>query len=453
MKQTSHNSLVREQAASSYMACAEPTWAKSIPEIQLLGLIKLSCLLTKTVYLSDVHLGDNMNFYNSFLKNESIGLYHQVMELMNNGIVKIALRNSTFRPNSKLQDYECDNFSDVYNSWLSTDKIDAWINKEIGEQRKKYFQSLDKIKAKNLIRYNYKEIKTSFIELVRTSSYTEKLPWFLNKLEEMKKGNRNEYDAILKRDWFSLSDIYTFFQSHGYSNSHELMLYHGLINEIAYNNNFQTQLIGMNRDEKPVENIFWSEQQDNQQLDVIDKKESSMLSMIIENADDILDAPSLSILGLLSPDEIVQLREMGRQYFELLQLAQDPLYIMSTKDFNTRFYLAISEYWKAIVEYLRITHQSSAQKPSKLGIFFGNLSLPIDTITKETFSFAINVGTNIADSKYPGTKELKEQLDKASKKLFVRFLFWGDTEELKKIKSVIPNRAWFTKSNPMIFKH
>ena len=69
----------------------------------------------------------------------------------------------------------------------------------------------------------------------------------------------------------------------------------------------------------------------------------------------------------------------------------------------------------ALIEFLKSKHPYATQKRNKLGIFSSSYSSPISQIAKNTFSFALNVGPNIADKKLPGVKNIKEEIEKATK--------------------------------------
>lgn len=433
-----------EYSSNSYMACAEPTWARSIPEKQLIGLLNLSCLLTSSVRFSDVHLGDNPNFYSSYLSGKHNSLYDRLRAFSKLGLVKVLLRDSLYRPRAKIVEYKVENFSDVYDSWVKHNTMDAWICQEISEDRRQYFKHLDSWVLDATLRYNYQEIKSKFIEKVRIAFQSGPESWFRKPIEKLHPTLQRHYFDLIYSDWFSLSDIYSLFQSHGVSNSHDVMLYHGLLNELTYNNSVSSLLLGIDKDTRPVESIFWGE------IDELTSKSKSevgaILNEILERAYTILDAPSLSILALLPPEEIMNLRQAGQSYFDLLELSQDPLYVKDQKDFTNRFVQAMVDYWRAIIEHLRRSRQAT-QSQTKLAIFMGELPGPFAKIATSSFCFGLNVGKNLV-SRVTQYKTVVEGLEELSKNVSMRFLFWGDRNELKKIKSVIPNRIWFTKSHP-----
>ena len=121
-------------ATYSYLGCAEPSWADTVPERQLSGLLNLTCLLSERVYLSDVHLGDNANFYHSFLENRPNGLYSKLRSFTEMGFVQFLLRNMSYRPKATTPIIECASFSDVYRSWITQDpvRVRKRINSVIG---------------------------------------------------------------------------------------------------------------------------------------------------------------------------------------------------------------------------------------------------------------------------------------------------------------------------------
>src|SRR5579859_956847 len=113
-------------ANSAYLGPANPAWATIVHEPQLRGLLTLASLVSERVYLSDVHLGNNRHFADSYAARRRDGLYAQFERFAKQGIVRLLLRDSSVRPKVD-ERFEVNNFSDVYRSWQEQDPQVGWI--------------------------------------------------------------------------------------------------------------------------------------------------------------------------------------------------------------------------------------------------------------------------------------------------------------------------------------
>ncbi len=433
----------------SYLACAEPSWAKAVPENQLLGLLNLSCLLYERIYLSDVHLGDNRNFLDSFRRRRQGGLYSRLQALAGSGLVRFLLRDVSFRPQaetSATRAITCDSFSDVYRSWIVQDPRAAWIYPDTSDERAQYFRDLDSWALKAVERYDYQAVKLDFMEEIRSACRFTVAPWFVRALEELPPEIRAGYFRIIDREWFSLSDIYRYLQENGLTLSHRFLLFNGLINERTYSERLHSSLLGVDRYETPLEPIVWGDDKPariTESLSMISAE--AIMQEILERASAVLDAPSLAVLSSLSARDIEALRIVGQPYFDLLELSYDPLYVGSTADFSDRFVGEAVNYWHHICEYLVSHYPSVAQRPTKLAVVLGNLPEPIRD-SRRFVSIAVNVGQAVAEEALPGGTTAGAILRRATdRNLSLRFLFVSDTEELRRIRSVIPGRSWIAR--------
>ena len=438
------------EPSRSYLACAEPAWAETVPERQLAGMLNLSCLLAETVYLTDIHVGDNSNFYHSYLNGKPTGLYARLRTLADMGFVRFLLRNESYRPKGAMPVFACETFSDVYRSWLANDPMEAWINQEVTENRAKYFRDLDSWALdKATERYNYPSLKLRFMENIRKACFTPDKPWFANSLNNLPDPIRSRYLELIRRDWFSLTDIVEFLQTNGLTGSNEFLMYNGLMNENVYGDAIHASLVGVDRDNLSIESTFWPQRELHSAQPLFKSRGvDAVVEEIIEHASQVLDGPSLSILALLSAEEIATLRSSGRTYFEFLDLSHDPIYVGANSNFGERFVQAASNYWNSISEYLASHHSGVVKKPTRLAIFLGTLPDPITKLAKISrsfFSFAINVGPTMVKEVIPGSKPVLDTTEKALKNFSLRFLFLCDTDELKRIRLVIPDRSWFAR--------
>jgi hypothetical protein len=435
---------------SAFLGCAEPSWAGSVSERQLIGLLNLSALFTSNVYLSDVHLGDNRNFLSSYRLGSSRGLYLHLRGLTEAGITRLLLRKYSYRPRAEPDRFPCSSFFDVYRSWLAQDDNAAWIVHPDTEGRDGFFEDLDRwATSQAIVRYDYERVKRTFMREVRDSATHADTP-LRNSLENLPLTVRNEYDQIIQRDWFSLSDIYSHFQRHGVGPSNPVMLSHGMANELAYNDMLDSSMVGVDVFDAPLEAWLWPDIAQSQKDGPVAL--TKPLSYFLERAYEVLDAPDLSLLGVLTPQQIVALRdEAGTGYFDLLTLSGDWEYLSNHDDFGRRLASAAVDYWREICEHLWSHHTAAAARPRKIAVMLGELPGPLGRGADRMVSFAINVGVPktstdaIAAAGAPAmagsiSQHLKLALDSC-----LRFMFLAKSEELIHLRSVVPDRTWLTR--------
>jgi hypothetical protein len=416
----------------SYMASAEPSWAKRITDWQLLGILNLSALLTPTIYLSDVHLGDNSHIFNSYLNRSETKLYRQIVELSKVGVLFQLLRDRTIRPHHTNAEFPVASFEDVYQSWKQMDPSQAFINQDTSDAREKFFKSLDlDLPRASTLRYDYAAVKRKFISDVREAANVDQSGWFQSALKTLNAQQRQEYDRILRQDWFSLSDIYNFLQSTGQKDVGLSALFaHGLLNEGAYSKTIDCDLTGFDTEEAFVQERIW-------RPDPVSKLQlgEKGTAGLEERADAAFDSPSLSLLALLTPDQIVEIRAMGNSYFDFAahrkRTGADPTDISFQRDF---LYHA-SNYWQSICEYIAERHPGGAMKPRRLILFLGQLPVPFSKISEKAFRFTLSLGSESAiGGDVPGLKMAISRI--------VQFIFLSDTDEMEKLRKLLPFGVW-----------
>lgn len=442
-------------ANSSYLGCAEPSWAAAVPEPQLRGLLTLASLMSENVYLSDVHVGDNKNFLTSFRRKKPLGLYAQLRQLTDHGVVKYLLRDASVRPQVG-SSLAVNSFVDVYTNWLRQDDNNAWIMPPDGKDRSAFLGDLDSwVPEDSVERYDYLATKTIFIEAVRAvGSSPMGVSWIGFDNTESSKLLRRGYDAILDRDWFSLSDFYTLFQKAGFAANTTPMLLHGLLNEISYSQSRGSSLVGADLHGVPLEDVFWPGGSP-ASAEPSKPRTVTPVEAILERAHKVLEAPDLAVVALLSADEVMALRESsGRSYFDLLNLAVDENYVVGQNDFGRRLADVAADYWQGVAEHLAQFHPGATHRPRKLAILLGQLPGGVGRQSRKLFSFAVNVGLPAASALgAPGVGVAATLAQKASSDHSLRFLFVAEAEELRRIRQVVPNRTWLTKSNAIVLPY
>ena len=427
---------------ASYLGCAEPSWANSVPEAQLRGTLTLAALMSERVYLSDVHLGDNLNFFSSFLRNDDLGLYRQFRELTEAGVLRLLLRDASFRQGTG-NTLPVNTFLDVYHNWIRQDASSAWIVPPGKTDRSAFLKKIDSWVPDSAIeRYDYSEVKSIFMEVVRSFGTTEAATWWIQTGGHELTHLRQEYDAILHKDWFSLSDFYSLFQRSGLQSDSGPMLLHGLLNEVAYSRFAGTSLVGADLAGVPLGTVVWPEDDASQELQTM-----TPVDEIMGRAARVLEAPDLSVVALLRSDEVMELRQtIGRSYFDMLNLALDPAYLGAQNTFELRLADAAAMYWQGIADHLSKAHPSATHRPRKLAVWLGRMPLGVGRAMNRVFTFAVNVGLPaLGQLGGPMIAPAANAASKVAIGTSLRFLFFAEADELRNVRRLIPDRAWLTR--------
>jgi hypothetical protein len=427
---------------SSLLGPSEPNWATRVRWRHLSGLLNLSCLLSETTLITDTDICENANFLDSFKRSHPEGLYSRLRQFVELGFIKILIRDEAFRPGRQIS---TQTFTDIYEAWLQQDPPDAWVLRDFTDERRLYYQDLDSWALAHSMQYPYRQVKELFMENLRraASSYSANTA-FMTSVRALPKNLQDEYFDMLNRDWFSLTTVNQMFQRHHFTLADPAMHYQGLLNQISYSIYTGSSLVGIDVDS------ITSESQ-TPQIAIPNKLPSLSIEAIMERADALLDGPPLTILGLLSPEEIAELRAAGRSYFTLLSLSRDTEFrSQSQSPVGDLFVAAATSYWAQICDHIRSNYGPVVERRTQLGIFFGydpsRQSLP-----SEVFSLAVEAGAGVLRAVVPAIgKEATQSVASATKLIRLKFLFVTPTEDFKKLQRVLPRSFWFRRSHPEV---
>ncbi|MGD0068919.1 MAG: hypothetical protein ABSB76_36495 [Streptosporangiaceae bacterium] len=424
---------------SSLLGPSEPNWAVRVRWRRLAGLLNLSCLLSETTLITDTDICENANFLQSFKKSQAEGLYARLRRLAELNFIKILIRDQAYRPDTQIATHT---FTDIYDAWLQQDPKDAWVLHDFTDERRLYYQDLDSWALDHTIRYPYRQVKELFMANLRraASDYSADTA-FMVSVRGLSKGLQDEYFSMLTRDWFSLTTVNQIFQRYGLTLADPAMHYQGLLNQISYSAYANSSLVGLDVDSVTGE----------LQAEVPKQLPNLSVEAIMERADALLDGPPLAILGLLSPDEIAQLRTLGRPYFALLSLSRDEEFrSQSSSSIGNQFVTAATSYWGQVCDYIRSRYGPVVERRTRLGIFFG-YDPSRDSLPSEVFSLAVEAGVGVLGAALPGIgQRAASSATSAVKLIRLKFLFVTPTEDFKKIERVLPRSFWFRRSHPEV---
>jgi hypothetical protein len=426
---------------SSLLGPSEPNWAVEVRWRRLAGLLNLSCLLSEMTLITDTDICENANFLESFKKGQAEGLYTRLRRLVELGFIKLLIRDQAYRPNTQIPTHT---FTDIYDAWLQQDPKDAWVLHDFTDERRLYYRDLDSWALAHTIQYSYRQVKELFMANLRlaASSYSADTA-FMASVRALPKGLQDEYFSMLSRDWFSMTTVNQLFQKYGLTLADPAMHYQGLLNQISYSAYANSALVGIDADSITREGYV-------AQAEVPKQLPELSVEAIMERADALLDGPPLAILGLLSPDEIAQLRTLGRPYFSLLALSRDEEFRSKRGDsIGNLFVGAATSYWAQVCDYIRSRYGPVVERRTQLGIFFG-YDPSRDSLPSEVFSLAVEAGVGVLGAAVPGVGPVAKPATSALKLIRLKFLFVTPTEDFKKIRQVLPHSFWFRRSHPDI---
>jgi hypothetical protein len=439
-----------------YLACAEPSWSSTVPASQLAGLLNLCCLFSPVTYLSDVQLGDNAAFLETYEARDPTGLYERVRVLAQLGFVRVLLRDASVRPNTDRPSIECESFSDVYASWIEQDPRAAWINAEVTELRGRYFKDLDSWGLDGSVeRYSYRRVKEHFMLNARQAHTLAQEGHNFPGLDVLPLPTMQALNDVLSRDWFSLSDIYRVLHDGGIASHEPVLRYHGLINELAYAQMIGASVAGVDTARTTYERLLWADDTlPGHTQPVVTNEPATHIDEILSRAREVLTAPDLSILGILRPEEIAGLREGGRGYFDVMKLAQDTAFVTVNPTLESEVFRCIKDYWAFICDEVSAKHPAAAKRPTRLGIFLGHMPRPFARVASAAFGFALNVGTPMVSQvglPPPANVLAAETIKHAGRSLHLRFLVVRERDEMKHLRELVPARSWVTARAPSLY--
>jgi hypothetical protein len=431
-----------EEEYSSLLGPSEPNWAIRVRWRRLAGLLNLSCLLSETTLITDTDVLENANFLESFKKGQAEGLHARLKRLVELGFIKLLIRDEAYRPDLQIPTHS---FTDIYNAWLTQDPKDAWVLHDWTDERRLYYRDLDSWALTHTIQYPYRQVKELFMANLRRAAATYSADTaFMASVRALPKELQDEYFSMLNRDWFSLTTVNQLFQRYGLTLADPAMHYQGLLNQISYSAYANSSLVGLDVDGITSEGHV-------AQAEVPRQLPKLGLEAVMDRADALLDGPPLAILGLLSPDEIAQLRTLGRPYFSLLALSRDEEFrSQSSSSIGNQFVTAATSYWGQVCDYLRSRYGPVVERRTRLGIFFG-YDPARDSLPSEVFSLAVEAGAGVLGAALPGVGQaVAKPATSALKLIRLRFLFVTPTEDFKKIEQVLPRSFWFRRSHPEV---
>ena len=381
---------------------------------QLLGVLNFSAFWNDVVYLNDIAVGDNAYLIESAINyllrspdTEQHRLYISVAEFVRAGILRCHIRKRIVIKGEVLHEETTHPLiTQVFEGWYSAGGQDVFTCQLFGTARAHYNAAIDNLlgdkssTVKRVERYDPDLVKPEFRRHIRAmldndSSELRKL------VDGLPQELASEYRRVCDANkFFTNVDLWKIIRN--VPEAKELIIAHGHINQQCCADQAHAGTTGQNLSALDVPALNWN-------LHVGETHELrarpiDMLDDLFERAEVVMEAPSLSLLALLTPEQIIQLRESAQNtVFALARRAlQDPEIALLRDAFSNqhtimkytaldsfvREYIgALANYWRYICDFLERTYPMQARPKGRLAIFsHGNLPAISPALKKEVVS-------------------------------------------------------------------
>jgi hypothetical protein len=431
--------------SSSHFAALAPTWAGIKNEHQLRGLFILGTLFNKKIYVYDTQIADNPHLLNSYkLRADKLNnLYNLLVDLIREDVVRVGIRDATYIF-SKDKIFKCDTLSDVYASWIKQKMFKAWVTPHNAENRAELLAAVDKTLTDTRIqKYPYLSVKKDFMNQIREAFHGLRFAEYLSMLKKLPISVKEKYNEIIKRDWFSHSDIFQLLVNSGFTLQNSFVQIHGLFDEIAYANWNKIRLLGIDGSSLHGETILTGQNN----LETPTAKEFESLSELIKQALRVLETPALSLIATLKTSEILELRAEASELFQLIDYMDTLEPLNNLKPFQDNYAEAIANYWEKICSFLYKTRPLLTRRRNKLGIFTREHLPTFSRWINKYTTFTINLGIDLLAKFLPSINKLNQKEKNALiENLSFRLVFFSDTEAMTQIKKIIPRKIWLSRN-------
>ncbi|MGA2308499.1 MAG: hypothetical protein ABSG57_02990 [Candidatus Bathyarchaeia archaeon] len=427
---------------SAQFAALEPSWAGIQSERRLRGLLILGALFNKVLYIHDTQIADNPYLLDSYRRRQESfnNLFDIITKLVENNVVRVGLRDFTYIAKTG-QNVQCDSLSDVFSSWVYQDMERAWVVPPRAKDRVYLLKDFDEILGhSNVLRYPYTAVKKEFMRRTRNALDPSKNPTHHHEFEKLPASLRKKYASIVKRDWFSHSDIFELLRKSNMSLSSPFVQAHGLFDESAYAHWNRSRLLGCNASTWNAEEMVTGYEKSGSRMSFGSMTHASLQKYALRT----LNGAGLSLIATLTPSEILVLREKAQTLFQTVEFIDDCNSLSDISELRDNYVESVADYWGDICSYLVKTRPSFTQRRTRIGIFARDKLPRIPRWLGKVVSLSINLGLDF--SKLPVVNELnRKERRQLFDNLSLRFLFFADTSAVTRLKTMFPKRNWMSR--------
>jgi hypothetical protein len=372
-----------EPVLATYAHDFEPTIQPYIlNQSELLGVLNFSALWHEVVYLNDIAIGDNPHLIRSFLDPSQSRLYVAVAEYIRSGVLRCHFRDKVAIRGRVLVDAE-PSLTEIYRGWVRDGPQERFSSQIFGDDRERYNRVMDEL-FKNfpdaVVRYDPNSTKPAFRSHVRrliddSGSDLRRL------IDELPKQTRREYIKVCGGRYFTNADLWRLVK--GIKGTKELIVAHGHINQQCCANSVHAGMTGAELSRLGLSRFNWNinvGQEFNLPMEA-----PKSFGEIAERAEFTLSAPALELLGLLTPDQVLHLREEAkRTIFKTaaegpgaLGIAQAPQDYLQLKtlmgysgiaEYQKRYAKVLADYWRHVCAFLEKTYVEESRTKRNLYI-------------------------------------------------------------------------------------
>ena len=399
--------VVQEPVLTTYASDFETTIQQYVTsEVELRGILNFSAIWHEVVFVNDIALGDNPHLIKSFLDPAQAQLYLTVTEFIKAGILRCHFRDKVVIKGKLLVPSE-PSLSQIYEGWVTDGPKERFTLQLFGENRSRYNCVMDDLLGRfpaAIERYDPDKVKPAFRDhirkLVNTDSDLRRL------LEKLPQDVQREYRTICDTNlFFTNADLWRLVRQ--VPESKELVVAHGHINQCCCADLAHAGMSGADYTSLQIRQFNWNVHVGSSfNLQVQPPKS---LDEILERAEKVLDAPTLAVLALLTPDQVILLREHAKKtIFKIAHEGSEKLWIDSIQqeyldlptlmkylpidEFRTRYVEALHEYWQHICEFLEMNYPEHTRTKTKLGIIaYENLP----TVPSWARAIALTIGMQL----------------------------------------------------------
>ncbi len=349
----------------------EPTIHPFIREdpAHLLGLLNFAVLWHEEIFLNDTALGDNPHLLHSYWDPTAVPLFHSFQELVLAGTLKCLLRDKVSIGHEVLVDAN-PTPSEIFEGWQRRDagNEERFLTQVFGERRDIYNSTVDRLLDRYpaaVVRYDPDTTKPAFRSLIRAQLTPGSD--LMEVLERLPRGLVERYVATCsENEYFTNADIWELVRTSSteanQAHARDLVLMQGHLNQQCVADVVSAGLTGSDHTQISLDRF------NRRALYEMDDARTVhgpfAFDDLVEPADVQLSAPPLELLSLLSPEQVLDLRESaGSEYFSVQRSTYADI-----EQYRGAVLAAVEAYWRTVCEAIERLFPANAWQKSRLAI-------------------------------------------------------------------------------------
>ena len=304
-------------------------------ETHLCGLLTMSVLWNKLSYIYDTAVGDNPHLIRSFLLGAEHKLYKIFETYVRNGVVSCLVRDKLTLSNVGVVDTS-PNITRIFAGWRESygNRRDLFLTQIFDEDRDRYNRNVDQLldgPGHPISRYNHDDSKPVFRSLMQKSLSEGGL--VATELLKLPQEIQTAYQRICyEKKRFTMVDLWYVIKD--LPSAWNLLVVQAYINQQAIANSLSAGVSGSNWGHSWKPDIWYPQSS-------MDTDEPASVEELIENADIRVKIPTLELIGLLEPEDVLELRKNAP--FEIRKEQYE-----NFSDFKIKVSKMNEEYWEQI---------------------------------------------------------------------------------------------------------